>query len=422
MEAARPLATLDPAAPLDDLSWLDAVVGDARVVAIGESSHYNRELLQLRHRVVRHLVERHGFGAFGMETGHVEGWQVDAWVHGGDGRIGDVLANGITSLMGLWTETRALVEWLRAHPVGFTGIDLSGSNVSLLPALDAVTAYLGQAEPEHTVDPALRTTAAVFSAPSAFAIPAAFAGYAGLPAPDRDALTAGLADLQARVTARRAPYVRATGAAAYERALRAAQLLCTLDALFRDLARGDTATMALHRDVAMADTVEAMLRGGQRVVLAAHNGHVQRIPATLPGIGDVAGLGTHLADRLGADYVVVGTTTGSGRMLYPGEEFYAGTLFTDLPAPEPGTLDALMAASHDGPFAVDLHRLPPADLAAIRATKGHRHGPFLLEQDPTAAFDALVHLPLVGEATVDREALAASPPDVQEAFGKWLSR
>jgi hypothetical protein len=38
-EAVIPLSTLDPAAPLDDLGWLDRVVGDARVVAIGESAH-----------------------------------------------------------------------------------------------------------------------------------------------------------------------------------------------------------------------------------------------------------------------------------------------------------------------------------------------------------------------------------------------
>ena len=46
-EAIVPLRTLDPAGPLDDLEWLDRAVGDARVVAIGESAHYNREFFEL---------------------------------------------------------------------------------------------------------------------------------------------------------------------------------------------------------------------------------------------------------------------------------------------------------------------------------------------------------------------------------------
>ena len=86
--AVQPMTTLDPEAPLDDLDWLDEVIGDARVVAIGESSHYNAENFQLHHRVLRYLVERHGFSAYAKESGFTEGWLVDAWVRGGTGERG----------------------------------------------------------------------------------------------------------------------------------------------------------------------------------------------------------------------------------------------------------------------------------------------------------------------------------------------
>src|SRR5215211_4604006 len=81
--AVQPLRTLEPDDPLDDLGWLDRAIGDARVVAIGESAHYNGESYRLRHRLTRHLVERHGFTAYAMETGFVEGGLVDDWVRGG---------------------------------------------------------------------------------------------------------------------------------------------------------------------------------------------------------------------------------------------------------------------------------------------------------------------------------------------------
>jgi erythromycin esterase len=244
-DAVVPLSTLEPDAPLDDLRWLDALVGDAKVVAIGESEHYTREYLQLRHRLTRHLVERHGFGAVAMESGFVEGWLVDGWVRGGDGELGHVMANGLTSLSGLWAEIRDLLVWMRDRGIGFYGIDLGGSNVSLLPGLDAVTAYLAEADPECRPDPGIREAALAFSAGSAFGIPAAMAGYPALPGERRDALTAGLADLRARMTARRLEYVRRTGAEPYERALRTSDLTVTIDAQFRAMARGEQ--FAMHR-------------------------------------------------------------------------------------------------------------------------------------------------------------------------------
>jgi erythromycin esterase len=413
-EAVIPLSTLDPAAPLVDLGWLDRVVGAARVVAIGESSHYNREFLRLRHRLIRQLVERHGFGAVAMETGFVEGWLIDGWIRGGKGDLAHVMANGLTSLMGLWSETRALLEWLRKHPVRFYGIDLGGSNVSLLSGLDAVTDYLAQADPEYRIEPGIRETAAAFSAGSAFGIPAAMAGYPGLASERRDALTAGLADLRARVTSRRLDYVRQTDAAAYARALRSLHLTVTVDALFRELARGGPYSMI--RESAIADTVEWVLRREGRIVLPAHDGHIQRYPVSMPGVPEMPSMGMHLADRFGADYVVIGTTSGTGQTLSDGQDFFAGKLFAEMGPPEPGSLDALMAATHDGPFAVDLRRLSPDDAARVRAASRQRLGSQYAEQNALDAFDVLIQLPRVTAAEPDAAAVAASPADVQKAF------
>jgi len=426
--AVLPLRALDPAGPLDEpdeLEWLDDAIGDARVVAIGESAHYNGESYRLRHRLLRYLVERHGFGAYAMESGFVEGWLTDNWVRGGTDQLGQVMANGMTSLMGLWTPMRAQLEWMRQHnrtaarPVGFYGIDLGGSNASLLPGLDAVIAYLAQADPEFQVDPGIRETAAAFAAPSAFSAPTAIAAYGKLASETRDALTAGLAELDARLTGRRLDYLRRTMADAYERALRSLRLTVTLDTVARQLARGDQQGIMFTREAAIADTVEWILRREDRIVLAAHNGHLQRWPGTLPGMPPVTPMGLHLADRLGGDYLVIGTTSGTGQTLDTGADFYTGTLFMDLDPPRPGSLDALMAASSDGPFATDLRRLSPADANAVRAASQQRSGGFYADLSALDAYDVIVHLPHVTAAEPDPAALACSPHDVQETFSHW---
>jgi erythromycin esterase len=427
-EAVKPLRTLDPAGALDDLQWLDEVIGDARVVAIGESAHYNRESYQLRHRLLRYLVERHGFGAYAMESGFVEGWRVDNWVRGGEDALGQVMADGMTSLMGLWTQMRDQLEWMRQHnrsatqPVGFYGIDLSGSNASLLPGLDAVIAYLAQAEPEYQVGPGIRETASAFAAPSAFSVPAAIASYGQLAPEAKDALTAGLAELTARMTGRRLDYLRRTTAGAYERALRSLRLAVTLDSLARAMARGDQQAMMFNRDAAIADTVDWILRREDRIVLAAHNGHIQRWPGTLPGMPPVTPMGMHLADRIGQDYLVIGTTSGTGQTLNTGADFYTGTLFTTLEPAQPGSLDALMAASGDGPFAADLRRLSSADADAVRAASQQRFGAFYSDLSPLDAYDVIVHLPHVTAAEPDPAALACSPRDVREVFSHWTPK
>ncbi|MGX1973030.1 erythromycin esterase family protein [Streptomyces kronopolitis] len=427
-EALRPLRTLAPDGPQEDLAWLDEAIGDARVVAIGESAHYNRESYQLRHRLMRYLVERHGFGAYAMESGFVEGRLTDEWIRGGQGQPGNVMANGMTSLMGLWTEMRTHLEWMRQHnlesadPVGFYGIDLSGSNVSLLPGLDTVIAYLAHADPEFEMDPRIRETASAFAAPSAFSLSRSVAAYGQLAPERRDALTAGLADLTARMEGRRLDYRQRTTADTYERALRALHLTVTTDAIARAMARGDHGSVLFNRDPAIADTVEWILHREDRIVLAAHNGHIQRWPAHWPGMPPAATMGMHLADRIGEGYLVIGTTNGTGQTLNSGADFYDGKLFTDLEPPQPGSLDALMAASGDGPFATDLRRLSPADTEAVRAISRQRVGTLYCDVSPLDAYDVIVHLPHVTAAEPDDTALANSPHDVQKAFSQWKPR
>ena len=422
----------------DDLRWLDAAVGSARVVAIGESAHFNAESYRLRDRIFRYLATHHGFTGYAMESGFVEGRHVDHWVQGrlAADQIGEVLATGMTSLMGMASQFHDQLDWMRARNaavggwelsgrVAFYGIDPPGSNLSLLPGLDLVTSYLAEADPGFSPDPGLRELAASFAASSNFDAVRAITAYDKLDHADADRLTAGLVTLLARLCTQRPEYLKRTSAEAYETAVHVMELTVAEDLATRDgrdgRAAGHGPTVNI-RDLAQARSVTRILDHEERIVLAAHNSHVQRYPIEFTGVfGPVTSAGQLLSEQLGDDYVVISTTQGSGKTLSMGEAFYRGEFFSDLEAPQQGTVDALMAATSDQVFGVDLRRVGTGDRQKLASVDRQRSGPFACPIDVLAAGDVIIHLPRVTPITVDDAALAHAPTEVADLFHAWQS-
>jgi len=76
---------MEPAENLDDLEPLRRLVGDARVVSLGEATHGTREFFQMKHRILRFLVERMGFTAFAIEATWPEANRLDRYLRTGEG-------------------------------------------------------------------------------------------------------------------------------------------------------------------------------------------------------------------------------------------------------------------------------------------------------------------------------------------------
>ena len=75
-----------------------------------------------------------------------------------------------------------------------------------------------------------------------------------------------------------------------------------------------------------------------------------------------------------------------------------------------------MAASHHGPFAVDLRRLSPADATTLRDISQQRMAHLYCNTSPLEAFDVVVHLPQINLADPDLSAFAHTPEDIQQAL------
>lgn len=112
-EHAHRITTTDIEAPLTDLQPFADIVGDASVVALGASSRLTHELSAVAHRLVRLLVEDHGFRSLALEGDERASAELDAYVRTGDGDPVALLA----SARSFWRtkEILDLVTWMRAY-------------------------------------------------------------------------------------------------------------------------------------------------------------------------------------------------------------------------------------------------------------------------------------------------------------------
>ncbi|MBE9376179.1 erythromycin esterase family protein [Saccharopolyspora sp. HNM0983] len=376
-EHATPLHSLDPDADDDsDLDVLREIVGDARVVLVGESAHFTTQFGRLQDRLTRFLVREQGFSAFVLESGLPEGMLVDRWVHGGPGRLPTVARHGITYAMGRCTEMHTQLRWLREHnataaqPVSFAGMDVPGWCANPGPG---VAACLARLDPRPG-DQQLLAAAELGAAPGAPAVDAA-----GTPAAP-PGLAARIGQLVDRAEACGDDLARQCARSA----------LRLVEFLDGGLYPGPGRNL---RNEVMAENLRMLLDHHQRIVVSAHTMHLQRSPS----FDGTATIGMLLADELGEDLVVIGGTHTRGAIPDLDLDATAAERFprtgTAAPPPQPHTLEAALDTTGHPLQLVDLRRTPPHALAGITATRAQTPQQSLLVHiEPQQAYDAVAHV------------------------------
>jgi erythromycin esterase len=109
---AIPLTTVAAGRGFADLQQLKPVVGNARIVPLGEATHGTREFFQLKHRLLEFLVTEMGFTTFAIEANWPESLAVNDYVLLGRGDPAKVLDG-----FHFWTwnteEVLDLIIWMR---------------------------------------------------------------------------------------------------------------------------------------------------------------------------------------------------------------------------------------------------------------------------------------------------------------------
>jgi len=298
------------------------LVGDARVVLLGEATHGTREFYRARAHITRRLIQDKGFTAVAVEADWPDAYRVNRYVLGRSRDADGVAALGDFKRFPIWMwrnrEVLNFVTWLRAHndgqpaasKVGFYGLDL----YSLHASMEAVLGYLEGIDPESA-----RRARSRYACFDHYGEDTQSYGYAagfGLTKTCEDEVVAQLQDMHRRG----AEYLRRDGFVAEDEfffAEQNARLVKNAERYYRSMFQGRVSSWNV-RDQHMAETLNALVahlsrRHSQaKIVVWEHNSHLGDARATQMGESGELNVGQLVRERYGREAVLIGFSTYRG--------------------------------------------------------------------------------------------------------------
>ena len=312
--AARPLSS----GP-DDHNPLLEMVGDARLVLLGEGSHGTHDFYQARADITRRLIAEKGFSAVAAEADWPDAYRVNRYVRreSDDTSASEALGGFKRFPTWMWRNTvvRDFVDWLRDFnatrsdqtKAGFFGLDL----YSLFNSIEAVVEYLDRVDPDAAERARYR-----YGCFEHFGEDSQAYGYVAafdLSRSCEDSAISQLIELQRRGMERPG---RGSGDDFFD-AQQNARLVKNAEEYYRSMFRGRRSSWNL-RDTHMAETIDALVSYLERedrepkIVVWAHNSHLGDARATEMGRQGELNVGQLVRQKYGDSAVLVGFTTYTG--------------------------------------------------------------------------------------------------------------
>jgi erythromycin esterase len=342
---ALPFKTVLAGNGFADLAGLDGLIGDARIVALGEASHGTAEFFQMKHRLLEYLVEKKGFTVFAIEGNWPEAELADRYIKTGEGDAASALA-----AMYFWTwqtaEVRAMLDWMRDYngsrgerPIlSFSGFDMQYVPVAIKRVLDLSAR---SSDDDRDGVRRLYEGAEMLDDNS----------ESKVPAEEKARLRDNAAQALQFVEARREGLIRASTPEQYRDGLQAARVV--LQAMEMRAGSGS-------RDRSMADNVRWLVEErfpGEKIILWAHNGHMGTALH-----GGEKSQGAHLRDRYGDKLVVLGFASHHGevraRRMTAGKIELGAPVALPLAPATKVSVEGLFAEAGMPRFILDLRSVP----------------------------------------------------------------
>ncbi|QBD78674.1 erythromycin esterase family protein [Ktedonosporobacter rubrisoli] len=349
----------------DNYDPLLELIGNARLVLIGEASHGTHEFYQQRAAITQRLIQEKGFTVVAVEADWPDAYRVNRYVRGldDDANGREALSSFVRFPLWMWRNHDVLdfIEWLRTFnstlpaeqkKAGFYGLDL----YSLYTSLQSVIAYLDKVDPE-----AAQRARHRYACFEHFGEDSQAYGYAtsfNLARSCEDAVVNQLLELQQHT----AEYAKRDGRIAEDDFFYAeqnARLARNAERYYRTMFSGRTSSWNL-RDQHMAETLDALIahldRSGNltKAVIWEHNSHLGDARATSMGEEGEYNVGQLVRERHAKETALVGFTTYTGSVTAASDWDEPAEHKHVLPA-LPESYEALFHATGMPRFMLNLH-------------------------------------------------------------------
>ena len=296
--------------PASDLSGLRGLIGDARLVAVGEATHGTHEFFEIKAQMFRFLAEEMGFTHFTMESDAAACTRINRYLSAGEGDLVELMGGILGNSQSV--EFRDLFKWMRAfNQTAGPNMQLQVQGLdpqSAANSMDLVADFLREVHPAGAD--------VLLDGYEAYRIHEADAyAYAALPDEAREAVRDGLQAIYDWIALHSEECEQTAGIIATQDALYNARIVLQNETLGSQL--GAFATAGASRDRFMAENALWWLDTcgpESRMLMSNHNMHVSR---------DFFGLqtmGAYLSQALDDDLVVFGTSFYDGSFLVMGED------------------------------------------------------------------------------------------------------
>ena len=336
-----------------------------RLLALGEPTHREDTLLDLRNELFRQLVEQEGYRTIAIESDCMMGLVVDDYVTSGTGTLDEVMERGFSHGWGASAANRELVRWMRAHNDGrpaservrFAGFDgpleitAAASPRKALTALHDCLAARVDADllpcTRETLDRLLGVDDR-WTEPAAMMDPAQSMGQSA----EAGQLRLIADDLVALLDAQTPHLLAADSWDDWDRARlygRTATGLLRYHHWMADTSPARLTRLVGVRDQMMAHNLLALAERGPALV-HAHNAHLQREKSSMRMGGKPLewwSAGALVSVRLGEEYAFVATALGTIR-------------HQGVDTPPPDTVEGLLYALPEDRCVIDAPRLATA--------------------------------------------------------------
>ncbi|MEU5723520.1 erythromycin esterase family protein [Micromonospora sp. NPDC047738] len=355
----------DTAHAVDAATVMGLLPARPRLLALGEPTHGEDVLLEVRNDLFRQLVEQEGYRTIAIESDCMMGLVVDDYVTSGTGTLDEVMQRGFSHEWGEFAANRELVRWMRAYNDGrpaseqvrFAGFDgpleITGA-ASPRQALTALHSYLTARVDADLLPCTAETLDRLlgpddrWTNPAAMMDPSQSVGQT----PEATQLRLLADDLVALLDAQTPHLIAASSPDDWDRARlygRTATGLLRYHFWMADPAPRRMAWLLGVRDSMMAANLLALAERGPTLV-NAHNAHLQRDKSTMQmwqGPVQWWSAGAIVSVQLGEGYAVLATALGTIR-------------HHGVQTPPPDTIEGLLYALPQDRYVVDARRLADA--------------------------------------------------------------